>query len=170
MTSIRIDKLIFEFPDDCTVSKFDDWDFYTKQFQSTLGGGVKAVDLIAIDKRGTAWFIEVKDYRAHLRTKPSCIAEETAEKIFDTFAALLPAKLNGKVLSEVLFVESLHRVTALKAVLHLEQPTPSTLFPVPISPVNVQMKLRRLLRAIDLQPVVCDMSSATNHGWRVRSA
>jgi hypothetical protein len=168
MTTITLDQLTFEFPSGWQVAKFDDWVFYTRHFQSTLGGGVKAADLIAIDTVGTAWFIEVKDYRFHPRTKPSCVAQETAEKVFDTLAALLPARVNSPIPSEVAFTTIVHGAGSLRAVLHLEQPPGSALFPVPISPMNIELKLRQLLRAVDSRPIVCDMSSAHNHGWSVR--
>ena len=169
MTTITLDHLLFEFPDGWQVVKFDEWKFYTRHFQGTLGGGVKAADLIAIDETNTAWFIEVKDYRVHPRTKPSCLAQEVAEKIYDTFAALLPARVNGEVPAEVAFTTVLHQVGALRAVLHLEQAQSAAPFTVPISPMNIQLKLRGLLRAIDSSPIVCDMNSAPNHGWQVRS-
>lgn len=53
--------------------------------------GTKALDLVAAGPQKTGWLIEVKDYRAHQRAKPSEAAVEVAQKVFDTLAALPPA-------------------------------------------------------------------------------
>ncbi|MEO5338378.1 MAG: hypothetical protein H7841_16035 [Magnetospirillum sp. WYHS-4] len=90
----KVDGLMFSFDGDWHVGKYDEWSFYGSQF-SRMRNGIKAVDLLAVSPDGTAFFIEVKDYRRHRRTKPSDIGDEVAQKVFDTLAALLPAWVNG---------------------------------------------------------------------------
>ena len=47
--------LLFEFPDDWVVRKYDD----TAAYQSLSGHGLKGVDFIALVPDGTLWLIEV---------------------------------------------------------------------------------------------------------------
>ena len=68
MPPIPVDGLQFVFPDAWQASKYDEWAFYRRRWV-TLRDGIKAVDLLACASDGTAWFIEVKDYRRHARTK-----------------------------------------------------------------------------------------------------
>ena len=91
-----VDGLNFDFPDDWIVSKYDAWSFYRNRFKG-ISDGIKALDLLAVSPTGTAWLIEVKDYRHHRRTKPSKLADEVRQKVLDTLAAILPAKMNGDV-------------------------------------------------------------------------
>ena len=108
MTHITEGLLRFEFPNDWTASKFDEWRFYRKQFirignaVSTCGAcsnqrdaGVKAIDILAIGPGSVCWQIEIKDYR---RTKTSnflFLADEVAIKVRDTLACLAAARLNA---------------------------------------------------------------------------
>lgn len=110
MPRIPVEALSFAFDDDWLASKYDDWSFYRNRFRK-LRDKVKAIDLLAIDPDQTAWLIEVKDYRRHPRTKPIDLAEEVAHKVFDTLAALLPARVNGDVAEETTIA---HRI-ALRA-------------------------------------------------------
>ncbi len=61
--------LRFTFANTIIANKYDDWSFYNKQFLKHFNpiGGVKAVDIIAIDQR-TVWLIEIKDYRLECKT------------------------------------------------------------------------------------------------------
>ena len=90
----NVDGLNFDFPDDWQVSKYDDWSFYRNRF-ARMWNGIKSLDLLAIDTDKTTWLIEVKDYRINQRTKPSDLGEEVAHKVFDTLAAIIPAKINA---------------------------------------------------------------------------
>ncbi|MGZ4970941.1 MAG: hypothetical protein ACXV8O_02465 [Methylobacter sp.] len=94
MQRFNVDGLNFDFPNDWQVSKYDDWSFYRNQF-SRMRNGIKSLDLLAIDPNKTAWLIEVKDYRINSRTKPSDLGEEIAHKVFDTLAAIIPAKIHA---------------------------------------------------------------------------
>ena len=92
--------LKFSFPHDWTIAKYDEWSFYRNQFQK-VRTGVKAIDILALGPDRCTWFIEVKDYRVHPRTKVVDLAEEVAEKICDTLAVLLPASVNANDTNEI---------------------------------------------------------------------
>lgn len=167
MPTISVETLAFKFGDDWLVSKYDDWSYYKNRFQK-IRAGVKAVDLLAIDPARTIWIIEVKDYRRHPRTKPVDLAEEVAHKVFDTMAALLPAHVNGDVADETLIAKSALAARKLRVVLHLEQPkVHSKLFPRAIDPANIQMQLRKLVKAIDANPLVVEMNRLGSVAWNV---
>lgn len=121
MPAVRIDGLEFDFPSSWNASKYDDWEFYRKKF-AVMWNGIKAIDLLAVDPDRTAWLVEVKDYRAHERTKPSELDDEIARKVFDTLAAMLPAKLNASDGQEATMAASVLGAKRLRVVLHLEQP------------------------------------------------
>ena len=162
-----VNGLKFDFPDDWHVSKYDDWSFYRNQFIK-IRNGIKAVDLLVVDQAKTAWLIEVKDYRTHQRTKPSDLADEVAHKVFDTLAALLPAKIHANDASEKEMARAVIASHNLRVVLHLEQPAKhSKLRPRAIDPANVKQKIRQLLKPVDAHPRVVDMATVASLGWNV---
>jgi hypothetical protein len=166
MTPIQVDTLRFEFPDSWTVSKYDEWSFYRNQFCRTES--FRSVDLLAIDPEKTAWFIEVKDYRVHPRTKPSSVGEEFACKVFDTLTAILPARVNGRDPDEVELARAVLSAKKLRAVLHLEQPAKhSTLRPRAIDPAAVLQEIRRRLKAVDPHVYVAEISRMGALAWSV---
>lgn len=167
MPAVRIDGLEFDFPSSWNASKYDDWEFYRKKF-AVMWNGIKAIDLLAVDPDRTAWLVEVKDYRAHERTKPSELDDEIARKVFDTLAAMLPAKLNASDVQEAKMAASVLGAKRLRVVLHLEQPRKhSTLRPRAINPADVQQALRRLLKPVDAHPFVAETSRMGSLGWQV---
>lgn len=162
-----VDGLAFDFPDDWTVSKYDEWSFYRNRFIK-VKNGIKALDLLAVSPDGTAWLVEAKDYRVNSRTKPSNLADEVTQKTLDTLAAILPAKINGDVDQEVQVVRKVVRAQKLRVVLHLEQAAKhSKLFPRAIDPADVQMKLRQQLKPVDAHPLVVEMARMGNLQWTV---
>lgn len=168
MINIQVDGLTFTFPASWRISKYDDWAFYRNQF-SKMWNGIKAVDLLAIESQVT-WLIEVKDYRTSPRTKVLDLADEVAQKVFSTLAAMLPAKVNASVNEERNFAVEVVRATTLRVVLHLEQPQPlkhSKLFPRAIDPSNVQLKLRTLIKPIDPHPKVVESTQMQGLAWTV---
>ncbi len=168
MQTYLVDGLKFEFPDKWTVSKYDEWSFYRNRF-SKMGNGIKALDLLAVSPNGVTWMIEAKDYRAHSRTKPSNLADELREKVLDTLAAILPAKINGDVAAETDVAARMVATRKLRIVLHLEQPVRhSKLFPRAINPADVYMQIRRQLKPIDAHPLVAEMNNMRNLPWTVR--
>lgn len=59
MPSFTESDLLFRFPDDWVVRKFDQ----TAAYQSLSGRGLKGVDFIALSPDGRLWLMEVKNYR-----------------------------------------------------------------------------------------------------------
>lgn len=166
MTDILVDGLTFTFPPSWKASKYDEWAFYRNQF-SKMCPGIKAVDLIAI-KGQAIWFIEVKDYRQQRRTKTIDLAEEVAQKVFCTLAAILPAKSNASDSLEKHFAEEVADGKRLHIVLHLEQPVKtSKLFPRAIDPSKVQLKLRGMVKPIDPHPKVVESTQMQDLVWTV---
>lgn len=121
MQRFNVDGLNFDFPDNWQISKYDDWSFYRNQF-IRIRDGIKSLDLLAIDQDKTTWLIEVKDYRVHPRTKPSDLGIEVAHKVFDTLAAIIPAKIHATDPDEKQLARAVSASRKLRVVLHLEQP------------------------------------------------
>lgn len=167
MQRFNVDGLNFDFPDDWQVGKYDGWSFYRKRF-SRMWNGIKSLDLLAIDSDKTAWLIEVKDYRVNSRTKPSDLSEEVAHKVFDTLAAIIPAKVHASHTDEKQLARAISASRKLRVVLHLEQPEKhSKLRPRAINPADVQQKIRQLLKPIDAHPRVVEMVSMEKLEWTV---
>ena len=168
MPPIIVGGLQFSLPDAWSASKYDEWAFYRNRW-AKLRDGVKAVDLLVCAADGTAWFIEVKDYRRHARTKAIDLADEVVGKVYDTLAALLPARVNGDDAHEASVALAALAARKLRVVLHLEQPAKhSKLFPRAIDPAKVQQKLRQRIKPVDAHPVVCEMSRMGALPWTVQ--
>lgn len=93
MQSFSESDLVFYFPDDWVVRKFDD----TRAYQSLSGHGLKGVDFIALSPDGKLWLMEVKNYRPRFkdekeyrakRRPPAALAEQVATKFTDTHRLL----------------------------------------------------------------------------------
>lgn len=167
MTVVAIDGLNFTFPSGWLPGKPDEWTFYRSQF-SRMRNGIKATDAVVVDDSDNAWLIEVKDYRQHARTKPSCLAEEVAAKVFDTLAMMLPAKLHAGDLGEQSLARKVCRAEGLRVVLHLEQPARhSRLRPRAIDPAALKMKLKKLVRPVDAHPLVVERARMGGLAWSV---
>ncbi|MEI6332879.1 MAG: hypothetical protein WCP16_26840 [Pseudanabaena sp. ELA645] len=166
MQSFQVDSLTFHFPNSWQVGKYDEWSFYRNQFYK-MWDGIKAVDLIAIEN-GVVWLIEAKDYRQNKRMKAIDIADEVADKVFCTLAAILPAKINASDSSERNFARDICNGQELRIVLHLEQPKKhSKLFPRAIDPTKVQLKLRTLIKPIDPHLKVVESGYMQDLAWTV---
>jgi len=167
MTAICEGDLAFSFPDDWRAGKYDEWAFYRNQLGKRLQG-TKGADIVAVDPRGSAWLIEVKDYRRGGGAKASELPEEIALKARDTLAGLAAAQVNATDEDEKAVAHAALRRSRLRVVLHLEQPTKSSkLFPRPFNPANVMQKMRQLLKPIDPHPCVVDMQRMSGLAWRV---
>ena len=146
--------LCFTFPDNTIASKYDEWTFYRKRFNSAFGG-TKAVDIVHVDANKTAWLIEVKDYRTNRRTKPSDLGDEIALKVRDTLAGVVAARFGAQDLIEQSTAKKFLQAKRLKVVLHLEQPQKiSRLFPQIVNPTDLKLRLQILLKAVDAHPEV----------------
>ena len=163
---IKVDALTFEFDNTWSVSKYDHWQFY-RQFRR-IRNGIKATDLLAVSDDSIAYLIEVKDYRAHGRSKPSEVSDEVIAKVFDTLAALVPARINATDKQERHVAGAVARSDRLRVVLHLEQPAKhSKLFPRAIDPADVEQKLKQGLKPIDAHPKVSEISRMRDLPWAV---
>lgn len=167
MPTVVVDGLSFTFPHGWEVSKYDEWAYYRNQF-ARMWNEIKAIDLLAVSPDQCVWFIEVKDYRQHQRTKPSDLSEEVAKKVFDSAAGVLAASKNANDLVERHVAKSACKGAVLRVVLHLEQPAKhSKLRPRAIDPAAVQQKLRRLLKPMDAHPRVVEIAKMQNLTWSV---
>lgn len=166
--SITEDRLTFAFGAGVLATKYDDWSFYRNQFNNAFGGS-KATDLLVVDG-STTWFIEIKDYRLHRRTKPIDLGDEIAIKIRDTLAGLCAAQVNANDAEEKKFARNALKAKQIRVVLHLEQPLKhSKLFPRAIDPVAVVQKLKQKLKAVDAHPLVVDKDKLTPlMNWKVQ--
>lgn len=167
---INEDRLSFTFPEQTLATKYDEWAFYRNRFNSAFGGA-KAVDIIHVDANKVAWLIEIKDYRANRRTKPSELGDEIALKVRDTLAGLVAARFQAQDSEEQQAASKTLQAKQLKVVLHLEQPQkPSKLFPQVVDPADIKQRLKSLLRAVDPQPVVVDQHTLkTSMNWKVKN-
>lgn len=167
MVSIKEGRLTFSFPAGADASQYDDWAFYRNQFNSAFGG-TKAIDLLYVDNDQT-WLIEVKDYRAHPRTKTVDLGDEIAFKVRDTLAGLAAGKCYANDADEKRLAKLALTKNKLRVVLHLEQPTKhSKLFPKVVDPSKLMMKLKQKLKVVDAHPVVVDQHSLkANMNWTV---
>ena len=190
MPSITEGGLTFRFPDEWGATKLDEWTFYRRRFQqlgnevrvactkcsaelrcrscgTSKTGGVKSVDVLAINRSYSVWFIEIKDYRGRARTKAIDLADEVALKVRDSLALLVAARTNASG-EERDFAISALKCAQIRVVLHLEQgPTRSSLRPVAISPANVLQRLRQLVRAVDSAPLVLARDRLEGVKWSV---
>lgn len=150
--------LTFIFPPRAQASKYDDWSFYRNQFNAAFRGS-KAVDIVFADS-DAAWLIEVKDYRQHTRTKTQELGEEVAHKVRDSLAGLAAAAANANDQDEKRLAHKLLQKRRWRVVLHLEQPQQrSALWVNAISPANVLMSMKKLLKPIDAHPHVVDRNN-----------
>lgn len=152
--------MTFKFPLDALSSKYDEWSFYRNQFNGAFGG-TRAVDIVYADSE-SAWLIEIKDYREHVRTKAIDLPDEIAFKVRDTLAGLMSAARNANDGDEKRVARAMLRKTKLRLVLHLEQPSKhSRLRPQgkAIDPAAVLKKMKGLLKPIDPHLAVVDMNS-----------
>lgn len=170
MTDITLieGSLSFELEQVNFAEKYDDWRHYRNVFNSACESS-KAVDFL-VSKAGTLWLIEVKDYRRHLRTKPSNLADEVMLKVRDTMAGLVSTAFVGMDSGEKSTSRSALSHRKLRILFHLEQPSkPSRLFPMSVDPADILMKLKQRLRFADYHPIVVDRATFPASLGRVTS-
>jgi hypothetical protein len=82
---------------------------------------------------------------------------------------MLPAKVNASEIAESSFAEEFLKGNQLHVVLHLEQPkTHSKLFPRAIDPLDIQQKLKKLIKPIDPHPKVVESTRMRGLAWTVK--
>lgn len=159
----QVERLTFTFPDGWKVDKFDDWNFYRGHFSKQMNG-IKAVDLLALDPDGVAYFIEVKDYRHPDTVKPTGLADAIANKVLMSLAALLPAKFHANDPGEQALASDVLDCTGFKVIAHLEQPQAHR--PV-VDRADIRQKLQQRLGAVDRRVKVTSMSNMGGVAWAV---
>jgi hypothetical protein len=162
-TVLQVEKLTFTIPAGWQASKYDDWLFYRRQF-SRQHNGIQAVDVLAKEPNGTAYLIEVKDYRHPDTEKPSQLPQAIANKVLMTLAAMLPARLNGSDQAERAMADAVLTCNKVRVIAHIELPKAHQ--PV-VDPADLKQKLAQLLRAVDAHPKVVSMTNAHGLGWAV---
>ena len=125
------------------------------------------MDFLAFDpKESELWLLEVKDYRAHRRTKTMTVYDEIAQKVFSSLACLLAMRANAGVLEEKIFAERATKQIRLKVALHLEQiAKPSKLHPRVVDPANIRIKLRQKVRSVDDKAEFSSIAFSRNVPW-----
>ncbi|MCU0753615.1 MAG: hypothetical protein MUE46_00630 [Xanthomonadales bacterium] len=163
MIAVQVERLSFHFPTDWQVGKYDDWAFYRNQFVRQFNG-LQGVDLIAHAADGTAFLIEVKDYRHPDTEKPSALPQAIANKVLMTLAALLPAKLHATAADEQALAAAVLTCKRLHVIAHVELPRAHR---APIDPADLRLKLKQLLRAVDPHPTVVSTTNMRGLAWTV---
>ena len=135
------------------VWKYDDSSFHRNQFQR-FAGGSKAVDAVVLSDQGELWWVEVKDYRRHRRSKPGSVFAETASKVRATLAGLATARTNANDANERQLALQAMQCGRVRVVLQLMQSAqPSRLFPQLVDPMDATLALRRVARAVDAHAI-----------------
>lgn len=167
MTVLAEGQLSFTFPDEAEVGKIDSWAFYRGPFSKIEG--TKAVDFVCVLGQ-ECWLIEVKDYRHHVRTKPSAISAEVALKARDTLACLAAARCHANVSDERALARRAFASVGRgwRVALHLEWPVAPRPHSGLTSAADIKTALKKLLKGIDPHPVLADMSNRRGP-WSVTS-
>lgn len=166
--TLKEGKICYTFPEGWDATKFDDWSFYRKQFQNALCGN-KAVDFLAFEPDSkTLWLIELKDYRQFPRVKGVDVWDEVAIKVRDTLACLYAARVESAH-DHYAFANKVANAKKLRVVLHFEQPrSGSRLFNGTRESVNIQQKLKKLVKPVDAHPKVIELSSMGSVPWSAK--
>ena len=147
--------LTFEFEDHVVVVRPQDSTFYRKQWQgfATPKGqeGNKETDFVILDPEQRAiWLVESKDYRNQIRTKPSSLGFEFAQKCRDTLGWLAAVGISNLAdASERSTLKPWHRAESIHCVLHVEQGQRSGALPPVIDPKTLRDLVKINLRALD---------------------
>ncbi len=167
MTAITEGRLTFTFPQNAQVRKYDEMSFYRNQF-AKMADHIKAMDLAYIDHQ-TFWLIEIKDYRAHRRTKSIELVDEIAGKLCNTLAGLWAAKCNANDHQEKQFALAATQSTKIRVVLHLEEQAHiDRLAPTKSLKAGLKLKMKQKLKSVDAHPSVVDQHSLKREmNWTV---
>ena len=152
-TSLDVDGRTFDFKTGWEAVKYDEWQYYRRQFATT---GAKAVDIAALDLSATLFLIEVKDYR-HIEARQIPLEDlpmTVASKCRDTLGGLAAGRLNANA-DELDFSRKAMRAQRIVVVLHIELPrkggrlsNPGRLI------INLRTKLRTAVKGIDSHALV----------------
>ncbi|MGZ8218208.1 hypothetical protein [Methylomagnum sp.] len=158
MPTIIEGKLLFTFPDDWLVEKYDETAFYRDHFQKLASS--KCVDVVAFSPRAESlWLIEAKDYRINGREKSMDLCAEVAHKVRDTLANLYLAQRHPE-LSIHEFATMAGQKPKIRVALHIEQPkVPSKVRPPVIDRNKGLLKFQQMLRVVDPHPWLCEIGA-----------
>lgn len=178
MPTVTEQNLKFFFDAAIDAQKYDTWTHYTAVL-NRAPASQKAVDIVAVETSAApvvAWLIEAKDFRIVDPTsppKPSNVAslpQTVATKVAHTLAGLADAAANATVPSEKELATKAVSTGTKRVVLHLEPHTGAhtALFPIGFT-ASVLQQLRRLVKAIDPNPLVLNIANTTATGvpWTV---
>lgn len=176
MPTLQVDTLKFDFDARVVAQIYDQWQHYTAVWNAPPGMR-KAVDVVAAEgdlPSITAWLIEAKDFRVITNPpKPSNIgglAQFVADKVAHTLAGLADASVHATLPGEKHLAIAAISSTRPRVVLHLEPHTGahSALFPVGFA-ASILQQLRRLVKAIDPNPLVLNIANTPTAGvpWTV---
>jgi hypothetical protein len=148
--------------------KFDDTSYYRDCFNK-IKNGTKAIDILAVNSN-IGYLIEIRDY-THPATKDKKLIdliEAILNKVISTLAAILPMKNNANIQLEKDIATLFSKTTEIKIFLHIEFPPPeSNLEQASWSCQKIQMKLKRRLQSIDVDPQVVTKKYPDNFPWKV---
>lgn len=172
MPVLQVDNLSFTFSPHVIAEPYDKWHYYA----TISGQQQKGVDVVAVENPAvpsTTWLIEAKDFRPAYPPRPSRIgrlAETVAIKVEDTFLGLEDAVMNATVASEKHHASIAVAAPTKRVVLHLEPHVGhyTALYPAGFA-ASVLQKLKQLLRARDLNPLVLNIADTPLAGvpWTV---
>ena len=166
MATIVEGNLTFDFRPHWITLKYDASVFHVVEFAHVCGGS-RAIDIFACEPAGCCWLIEIKDHRRGHRTTAVALAELVAAKVRDSLAGLATARVRA-LGGERQAADDCLRCQDLRIVLHLEQPpATSSLRAVAINSANVLQRMRQLVKAIDRNPQVVDISGSAHLPWTV---
>lgn len=169
----REGRIAFDFPNGWLIARPEASAYYSKHFQhfAPHNAGNKETDFLAWEpSEKQLWLMEVKDYRAHPRTKMQDLADEVVLKARDTLALLRAAQAQDPGQSDVIrdFAAKSAKAKSIRIVLHCALPKrPSKLFPGVKDAANLQAKLRERVRAVDPHAHVTGNGNSGSVPWSV---
>lgn len=159
----------FHFVDVEFAEKYDNWKHYRNKYNSACGSS-KAVDFLVL-KNDQIWLIEVKDFRAHTRTKQIDLCDEICLKVRDTMAGIVSANFLAQDQEEKNASRKALTRKKLRVALFLEQPEkPTKLHPKSVDLANLKMKLRQSLKFADPHPILTNKADFPEVLGRVTKA
>lgn len=165
-------QLIFSFPEDWKICKFDDTSFYRNRVEKL--DGMKSVDIIA-KSSDSLQFIEIKDFRQHrienrARQRNGELLIEVSQKFVSTLASLIGASRWNLINFEPYYSLLSQSDQKVEVILFVERDErESTLRRNKLLLADLQQKLKKLLLAYNIKCKVYDREHLPTHlGWSVR--
>jgi len=166
-------KLIFSFPDDWSVCKFDENNFYRKRVEKL--DGMKAVDILVKNELELK-FIEIKDFREHRientqRQRNGELLIEVAKKFVNTISALHGAYRWSIEDLEPFYTSIISSAEQkIELILFIERDDEDRrLKKQKLTLVDLQQKLKKYLYAYKVKCKVYDRNSLPRYEeWQVR--